>query len=209
MKLKRSYLFYILLLCLLFGSLGLTIKESFTVHEGENFLGGGLKGDELMGIDLRTRRQTEGARESFRYGKRRRHRVKPWAGVEAFAEAGPFNLSSRFESLASHQNVTNRFTGEGFSVGCRPKICTRDAKRCPDGSFVGRDPYNNCKWRDCPKKEGMRLDIHSPSKMEGYQSAEILHKINRMGGSGFRFHGDTNLGFHRDVMSVITEDPNT
>ena len=157
------------------------------------------------------------------------------ADIEAFVESGPFNLSSRFsgaqESLAQHQNITNRFTGEGFSVGCRPKICTRDAKRCPDGSFVGRDPYNNCKWYDCSKKsegfsegadsvskkfsgegfskEGMRLDVHSPSKVEGYQSAEILHKINRMGGSGakFRFHGDTNLGFHRDVMGVITEDP--
>lgn len=34
MKLKRSHLFYILLLCLLFGSLGFTIKESFTVREG-------------------------------------------------------------------------------------------------------------------------------------------------------------------------------
>ena len=39
------------------------------------------------------------------------------------------------------------------TVGCKPRACTKDAKRCPDGSFVGRDPYNNCRWHECPKKD--------------------------------------------------------
>jgi hypothetical protein len=28
--------------------------------------------------------------------------------------------------------------------------CTMDAKLCPDGSSVGRDPQNNCEFRACP-----------------------------------------------------------
>ncbi len=28
--------------------------------------------------------------------------------------------------------------------------CTADAKLCPDGSYVGRDPSNNCAWYRCP-----------------------------------------------------------
>jgi hypothetical protein len=29
-------------------------------------------------------------------------------------------------------------------------ICTADAKLCPDGSSVGRDPANNCEFAPCP-----------------------------------------------------------
>lgn len=31
-----------------------------------------------------------------------------------------------------------------------PMACTADAKICPDGSAVGRDGTNNCKFFDCP-----------------------------------------------------------
>jgi len=31
-----------------------------------------------------------------------------------------------------------------------PRACTEEAKRCQDGSYVGRDPYNNCEFRPCP-----------------------------------------------------------
>lgn len=30
-----------------------------------------------------------------------------------------------------------------------PKMCAADVKACPDGSFVGRDPMNDCKFKDC------------------------------------------------------------
>ena len=33
------------------------------------------------------------------------------------------------------------------------KGCTDDAKICPDGSSVGRDPENNCEFRECLKNE--------------------------------------------------------
>jgi hypothetical protein len=29
------------------------------------------------------------------------------------------------------------------------KFCTQDAMQCPDGSFVGRDPNNNCEFYPC------------------------------------------------------------
>ena len=28
-------------------------------------------------------------------------------------------------------------------------VCTQDAKQCPDGSYVGRDPKNNCEFLSC------------------------------------------------------------
>lgn len=30
--------------------------------------------------------------------------------------------------------------------------CPTDVKRCPDGSFVGRDPALGCAFRPCPTK---------------------------------------------------------
>jgi hypothetical protein len=30
-------------------------------------------------------------------------------------------------------------------------VCTMEAKACPDGSYVGRDPAKNCEFRRCPK----------------------------------------------------------
>lgn len=28
--------------------------------------------------------------------------------------------------------------------------CTQDVKQCPDGSYVGRNPANNCNFYPCP-----------------------------------------------------------
>ncbi|HIH17600.1 MAG TPA: hypothetical protein HA282_05275 [Nanoarchaeota archaeon] len=33
------------------------------------------------------------------------------------------------------------------------KVCTADAKQCPDGSYVSRDANNNCEFFTCPEKE--------------------------------------------------------
>lgn len=30
------------------------------------------------------------------------------------------------------------------------KFCTMDVKECSDGSFVSRDPENNCEFKKCP-----------------------------------------------------------
>ncbi len=29
--------------------------------------------------------------------------------------------------------------------------CTMEAKQCPDGSYVGRDPAMNCQFRPCAR----------------------------------------------------------
>lgn len=31
--------------------------------------------------------------------------------------------------------------------------CTQDVKQCSDGSYVSRDPKNNCEFRECPRTE--------------------------------------------------------
>ncbi|MEK6867350.1 MAG: hypothetical protein AABX98_00865 [Nanoarchaeota archaeon] len=28
-------------------------------------------------------------------------------------------------------------------------FCTADVQECPNGSFVGRDPLNNCEFKEC------------------------------------------------------------
>ena len=28
-------------------------------------------------------------------------------------------------------------------------VCTADVYECPNGSFVGRDPMNNCEFKEC------------------------------------------------------------
>jgi hypothetical protein len=40
--------------------------------------------------------------------------------------------------------------------GCTPAkplavVCTMEAKVCPDGSYVGRNPAKNCEFDPCPK----------------------------------------------------------
>ena len=37
-------------------------------------------------------------------------------------------------------------------AACAPReqvVCTMEAKACPDGSYVGRDPAANCEFRAC------------------------------------------------------------
>ena len=33
------------------------------------------------------------------------------------------------------------------------KVCSADVKKCSDGSYVARDPENNCQFKKCPNKE--------------------------------------------------------
>lgn len=37
--------------------------------------------------------------------------------------------------------------------GNHATICTMDAKQCPDGSFVSRNPANNCAFNPCPGEQ--------------------------------------------------------
>lgn len=47
-------------------------------------------------------------------------------------------------------NENNFETEMECAVACKePKACTKDAKLCPSGIALGRDPYNNCEFPDC------------------------------------------------------------
>ena len=35
-------------------------------------------------------------------------------------------------------------------VEAEPKLCPADVQECADGSFVARDPENNCQFKPCP-----------------------------------------------------------
>lgn len=35
----------------------------------------------------------------------------------------------------------------------KQKVCANDVKECSDGSFVSRDPNNNCSFKQCPQQE--------------------------------------------------------
>ena len=38
-----------------------------------------------------------------------------------------------------------------FAFGCEtPKVCTKEAKQCPDGTGVGRNASLNCEFDPCP-----------------------------------------------------------
>lgn len=44
-----------------------------------------------------------------------------------------------------------RAGGKTFVEDVEPKVCTADAKECPDGTFVSRDANNNCEFFACPE----------------------------------------------------------
>lgn len=41
-------------------------------------------------------------------------------------------------------------SGNNSNNGGDMIACTQDAKICPDGTGVGRDPANNCEFKPCP-----------------------------------------------------------
>jgi len=51
-----------------------------------------------------------------------------------------------------------------------PIACTEDAKQCPDGTFVSRDPNNNCKFFPCENE--------FENCNQEYQSARNSHSKN-------------------------------
>ena len=50
----------------------------------------------------------------------------------------------------------------------RPEVlmaCTKEAKQCPDGSVVGRNPKNNCEFNSCPKVKISKKPKDNKGKM--------------------------------------------
>ena len=60
------------------------------------------------------------------------------------------------ESEESKNNEDNKSTVDLNSPSSQmsTNVCQQDAKMCPDGSSVGRDPGNNCEFKSCPNNSG-------------------------------------------------------
>jgi hypothetical protein len=66
--------------------------------------------------------------------------------------------------------------------GPEPLACTMDAKICPDGSAVGRDPNNNCEFFECPNPSSEN-GVHVKTLKEVYAAEEAV-KIEVENNSG-------------------------
>lgn len=56
-------------------------------------------------------------------------------------------------------------------------FCAADAKACPDGSYVARDPKNDCKFKACPgekpKEDGTHGIVPPPIKLEKCEEGAV------------------------------------
>lgn len=53
------------------------------------------------------------------------------------------------ETATVKQDTANQETKKEVKTEPSPKACTKDAKMCPDGRSVGRNPLNNCEFHPC------------------------------------------------------------
>jgi rhodanese-related sulfurtransferase len=49
----------------------------------------------------------------------------------------------------SNGNQRDQNSGNGNGNGSGGRVCPRDMQKCPGGGAVGRDPFNNCRFRSC------------------------------------------------------------
>ena len=47
--------------------------------------------------------------------------------------------------------------GKPFDNDTEPQVCTADVYTCPDGSYVSRDPSNDCQFEPCPRCEVIKF----------------------------------------------------
>lgn len=75
-----------------------------------------------------------------------------------------------------------------FILGCvnKPIACTQEAKLCPDGSAVGRDPNNNCEFFSCPNK-GSSSTLTEQQSKETAKSFVEDSATYKFDGSGLSF----------------------
>jgi hypothetical protein len=92
-----------------------------------------------------------------------------------------------------------------------PVACTMDAKICPDGSAVGRDPDNNCEWQECPagEKPEEGLGIATPYVQYVGVSREQCAATDWICPAGSsQFFDDTGCGCIADEpKKYVSDDP--
>lgn len=63
---------------------------------------------------------------------------------------------------AALQRIKQRIGEPGFNPG-EIIACPQDVRQCPDGTYVSRDPGQNCAFRDCPGNEGYETPQQAPN----------------------------------------------
>lgn len=62
-------------------------------------------------------------------------------------------------------NAANKDKTTALKLASVVKGCSKEAKICPDGSTVGRNPQNNCEFDICTKKTKKPKKIKAMAKM--------------------------------------------
>ncbi|MBR9692782.1 hypothetical protein GOV07_02505 [Candidatus Woesearchaeota archaeon] len=73
-----------------------------------------------------------------------------------------------------------------------PRACTEDAKICPDGSYVSRDPARNCAFDPCPSDYDERKEKCYASGGQWECQAYAEDSTNPYGNSDTEYQGDNN-----------------
>mmetsp|Transcript_23349 Transcript_23349/g.25731 ORF Transcript_23349/g.25731 Transcript_23349/m.25731 type:complete len:183 (+) Transcript_23349:134-682(+) len=81
------------------------------------------------------------------------------ANIESRIEDEETQLEE-FNAAEERREVINKLESEinFMEEEIDQTICARDVKECPDGSYVGRDHSNRCKFHSCPVVCGS--DVH-------------------------------------------------
>src|SRR3989344_3218798 len=83
-----------------------------------------------------------------------------------------------------------------------PVICTLDAKQCPDGSYVSRDPANNCEFFACPET-GIPLDFSVTLERQGCYGTCPIYKVTVKADGSVTYTGERFVGTTGEQTSVI------
>ena len=89
------------------------------------------------------------------------------------------------------QSLSKGNQGEGA-------VCTQDAQQCSDGSYVGRNPDNNCEFYPCPIPNSGSTPQNYNVELKGYafSPANLTIKV-----------GDTIIWTNSDlVIHTVTSD---
>jgi ElaB/YqjD/DUF883 family membrane-anchored ribosome-binding protein len=63
---------------------------------------------------------------------------------------------------AALQRIQQRIGEPGSNPG-EIIACPQDVRQCPDGTYVTRDPAQNCAFRDCPGSNGYKAPQQAPN----------------------------------------------
>jgi len=65
-----------------------------------------------------------------------------------------FAMSSIFLVVLGSSGASRAMSSSPSEVTSDEMVfCAADAQACPDGSYVSRDPKNECKFRPCPSEK--------------------------------------------------------